>query len=197
MESSDHNSSQYEGEATNVQISESKINQKYEKSIVWVWGECSSVIKLGNTLWQECYEVEDELTEQDQPKKIKNKFMLFDTQNEEINKLLSNEAREVREKLGPFKFRDKSVSNLKQIYWFTDMYGFRYLGEGNPKIKTKEGRGMRIGRRGCILEGNFENNKWNGIARYISNNGTYYIGEQLHHQYHGQVKYEFIDGSVC
>jgi hypothetical protein len=93
------------------------------------------VKQLKNTQCQEWHEVEDEIIDQDQPKKIKNKFVLSDEQNQEINKLITDEARKVREKLGPFKFGDQTFSNLEQRPWHTDEEGTKYLGEWNPKIR--------------------------------------------------------------
>jgi hypothetical protein len=91
MESIDPGRSQNEEKPTDKQMTEHEVSQKDKESIIWVWGECSSVIKLGNTLCQECYEVEEEIIEQDHP--TKNEFVLSDEQNEEINKLLTDEAR--------------------------------------------------------------------------------------------------------
>jgi hypothetical protein len=55
-----------------------------------------------------------------------------------INGYLSDEARKVRDKLGPFKFGEQTFSNLEQTPWFIDEEdeGLIYLGEWNPKINV-------------------------------------------------------------
>ena len=54
-----------------------------------------------------------------------------------------------------------------------------YVGQLNPITRKPHGLGRRISSKsGRILEGQFENGAPSGYARYIWDNGDYYIGMQ-------------------
>ena len=72
-----------------------------------------------------------------------------------------------------------------------------YVGQINPVTRKPQGLGRRItSKSGRILEGQFENGIPSGYARYIWDNGDYYIGMQKDSLANGQGKLVRANGLI-
>ena len=106
---------------------------------------------------------------------------------------ISEKARETRNIIGLYAYKEKPSSKLKWRDIATDLCGNKYIGQWNEETNTKEGVGIMVTKEGSIYEGYWYNEKWNGKGRWIYNNGDFYEGDFEDDLYHGSGMYLSYD----
>ena len=97
-------------------------------------------------------------------------------------------------KLGKFSYNPQSTGMVKRP---PHKYPNKsvYIGEWNPKIGCREGKGIHIWSDGSRYEGYWKSDMANGKGRLIHSDGDVYEGEWLNDKAHGRGTYIHMDGA--
>lgn len=109
-------------------------------------------------------------------------------------------------RIGPCKFEDKSKEytykgetklNFAGKYGIYENYGKGLNYEGEWKNNRKNGIGIEIAKDGSLYKGEFKNGYKHGIGTYFWPDGSQYEGEWKNNLLEGYGIYKFRDGSYC